>query len=100
MFFQFSEGQLNEWENTIDDKRTTYFENVEYKGLYDLNNPFTVTSKKAQILTTDPDIVHMFDMDVVLYNIRENKPGQMQRFFFCCSCFESLLCRYNVKKRG
>ncbi len=45
----------------------TFFENLEYKGLYDLNKPFRVKSKEAYILNQEPDIVHMKNMYVILY---------------------------------
>ena len=45
----------------------TAFEDMEYKGLYDLDKPFTVKSKKAYILDEDPDVVYMTDMYVILY---------------------------------
>jgi len=41
------------------------FVNVEYKGKYS-NEPFTVESKTAYILTKKPDIVYMQDMRVLL----------------------------------
>jgi len=44
----------------------TVFENVEYKGLYDINIPFTVKSEKAHILEEDPNIVYMTNMRVTL----------------------------------
>ena len=53
-------------EKTYEDHDTT-FENVEYKGLYDLDKSFTVKSRKAHTLNKDPDIVYMNDMHVILY---------------------------------
>ena len=53
-------------EKSYEDKDTT-FENVEYKGLYDLDKSFTVKSRKAHTLNTEPDIVYMNDMHVILY---------------------------------
>ena len=47
--------------------QSTAFENLEYKGLYDLNKPFRVKSKEAYILNQEPDIVHMKNMYVILY---------------------------------
>ena len=61
------ETSIEDFENTIDDKRTTYFENVEYKGLYDLNKPFTVKSEKAHMLDEEPDVVYMTRMHVILH---------------------------------
>ena len=43
------------------------FENVEYKGIYDLNKEFTIRSKKAFILNEKPEIVHMTNMKVLLH---------------------------------
>jgi len=48
------------------DQRTT-FESLEYKGIYDLNKPFTVQSKKAYMISENPDVVYMDDMLVTLY---------------------------------
>ena len=53
-------------EKNIDDE-TTFFEEVEYKGLYDLNNPFIIKAKKAYILNEKPNIVYMTNMHVILY---------------------------------
>ena len=48
-------------------EESTYFENLEYKGLYDLDKPFSVKSKEAYILNEEPDIVYMDNMYVILY---------------------------------
>ena len=53
-------------------KESTYFENLEYKGLYDLDKPFSVKSKEAYILNEEPDIVYMDNMYVILY-LNENR---------------------------
>ena len=37
----------------------TTFENVEYKGIYDLDKTFLVKSEKAFIINEEPDIVNM-----------------------------------------
>jgi len=47
--------------------QSTSFENLEYKGLYDLDKPFRVKSKEAYILSQEPDIVYMKSMHVILY---------------------------------
>ena len=52
---------------TVDEEEDNTFENVEYKGMYDFDKPFTVNSKQAYILTEKPDIVYMTDMRVTLY---------------------------------
>ena len=49
-----------------DDEASNAFENVKYKGIYDVNKPFIVEAKKAKILKNDPDIVLMTTMKVVL----------------------------------
>lgn len=47
-------------------KERNTFENVEYKGLYDINKPFKVKSEKAYILIKEPDIIYMINMHVTL----------------------------------
>tara|TARA_B100000745_G_scaffold241880_1_gene164265 strand:+ start:246 stop:836 length:591 start_codon:yes stop_codon:yes gene_type:complete len=47
--------------------KTTTFESLEYKGLYNFDKSFKVKSKKAYILNKDPDIVYMDAMHVDLY---------------------------------
>ena len=51
----------------------TYFyypymnKNLEYKGLYDLDKTFIVKSEKAHIYNSEPDILYMTNMHVILY---------------------------------
>ena len=47
--------------------QSTSFENLEYKGLYNLDKPFRVKSKEAYILSQEPDIVYMKNMYVILH---------------------------------
>ena len=49
-----------------DSKERNTFENVEYKGLYDINKPFKVKAEKAYILINNPDVVYMTNMSVTL----------------------------------
>lgn len=49
------------------EKNTTYFENLQYEGLFNLDKTFIVKSEKAYIDNEEPDIVHMTDMHVILY---------------------------------
>jgi len=49
-----------------DSKERNTFENVEYKGLYDINKPFKVKSEKAYILIKEPDVIYMTNMHVTL----------------------------------
>ena len=60
-------AQVEKLDKKLTDDKSTTFENVEYKGLYDFDKPFTVGSEKAFILNEEPDIVHMTNMNVNLY---------------------------------
>ena len=51
----------------IDTTSKNLFENVEYKGFYDLDNQFTVKSEEAYILEEDTNVVYMTDMHVTLH---------------------------------
>tara|TARA_Y100001970_G_scaffold172148_1_gene210447 strand:+ start:499 stop:1095 length:597 start_codon:yes stop_codon:yes gene_type:complete len=51
----------------IDGKDANIFENVEYQGIYDFNNTFTIKSEKAHILNDDPDMVYMANMNATIY---------------------------------
>ena len=57
----------------IDGKQANIFESVEYKGFYDITNPFTIKSDKAHILSDEQDIVYMTNMHVTL----EMKDGRI-----------------------
>jgi len=54
-------------EGSLDSKQETSFENVKYKGFYNLDKLFTVEAEKAYILNEEPDVVYMTDMHVILY---------------------------------
>jgi len=56
-------------EKTIEtqEEEINSFENVEYKGVYNVNNTFSVKSEKAYILTENPNIVYMTGMRVSLF---------------------------------
>jgi len=56
-----------DFEKILGDDNFTTFENVEYEGLYNLNQPFSIKSRKAYILDMEPDIVYMTQMHVILY---------------------------------
>ena len=45
----------------------TSFENVKYKGFYNLDKLFTVEAEKAYILNEETDVVYMDMMHVILY---------------------------------
>ena len=75
--------------NTTRDE-TTFFKNVEYMGLYDLNKPFIIKSKEAYILNEEPNIVYMNTMHVVLHlkdgrivNINSNKGSYNKSTYDC-----------------
>ena len=77
-------------EKILDDDNFTTFENVEYEGLYNLNEPFSIKSRKAYILDIEPDIVYMTDVLVILYlkdertvNIISNK-GKYNKVTYDC----------------
>ena len=76
-------------ETAIADKTTT-FESLEYKGLYNFDKPFKVRSEKAYILNEEPDIVYMDVMHVILYlgdgrivNITSDKGRYNKRTYDC-----------------
>ena len=54
-------------EASLDSKRDTSFENVKYKGFYNLDKLFTVEAEKAYILNEETDVVYMDMMHVILY---------------------------------
>ena len=85
-----SDNMLQSESKKIDVEEDTSFENVEYKGLYDLDKSFTVRSEKANIFNDEPDIVYMTKMHVVLYlndgrivNILSNK-GRYNKVTYDC----------------
>ena len=53
--------------DTTDAKERNTFENVSYKGFYDVDKPFNVQSEKAYILVEKPNVVYMTAMKVTLY---------------------------------
>ena len=59
-------GDLIQANGAIQDIKNT-FKNVEYNGIYDIDNNFTVKSEEAYILKEDQDVVHMSNMRVTLY---------------------------------
>ena len=55
-----------DFESIGTEDQITVFEDVEYKGLYDIDKPFKVKSETAYILNEEPDIVYMKNMHVIL----------------------------------
>ena len=62
-----SQSALEKSEETVEADNSSNFENVEYNGIYDFNNPFVVKSEKAYIMDDEPDILYMTNMHVILY---------------------------------
>jgi hypothetical protein len=56
-----------DFEKTVSTEEITTFDSLEYKGLYDFDKPFKVKSKKAYMLSVEPDIVYMYSMHVIMY---------------------------------
>ena len=64
---ELSENEIfEEGSKTMKDEETNIFTNVEYKGFYNLTNPFSVKSDKARILKEDPDIIYMTNMKATI----------------------------------
>jgi hypothetical protein len=89
---EFTENQSvgKNVDETVTLDKTTTFESLEYKGLYNFDNPFKVRSKKAYILNEEPDIVYMDVMHVILYlsdgrivNITSDKGRYNKRTYDC-----------------
>ena len=54
-------------EKIDEQQEKTSFESVEYKGLYNLDKPFTIGSEKAYIMNDEPSVVYMTNMHVELH---------------------------------
>ena len=70
--------------------QSTSFENVQYKGLYDVDKPFTIMSEEAYILDEEPEFVYMTNVHTILYltderivNIRADK-GKYNKVTYDC----------------
>ena len=64
---ELSENEIfEEGSKTIKDEETNTFTNVEYKGFYNLTNPFSIKSDKARILKEEPDIIYMTNMKAII----------------------------------
>ena len=49
------------------EEQSTSFQNVEYKGMYDVDKPFTIMSEEAYILDEEPEFVYMTNVKTILY---------------------------------
>jgi len=85
-----NQPQQKKLEKNITHDKATFFESVEYKGLYDLNKPFIIKSEEAYILNEEPDIVYMNAMHVILnlsdgriVNIVSNKGSYNKSTYDC-----------------
>ena len=70
--------------------QSTFFEKVQYKGLYDVDKPFTIISEKAYILNEEPELVYMTNVNTILYlpdgrivNIKADK-GKYNKVTYDC----------------
>tara|TARA_B100000029_G_C17407803_1_gene899572 strand:+ start:216 stop:818 length:603 start_codon:yes stop_codon:yes gene_type:complete len=64
---KLSEKESEESTIIIEGQEANIFENVEYQGVYNLENSFTIKSDKAHILKDEPDIVYMKNMLATIY---------------------------------
>ena len=65
-----TEVEILEKKTTTEDKNkdaTNTFENVEYKGVFGLDNSFVVKSEDAFVLPGDSEIIYMNNMYLILY---------------------------------
>ena len=76
-------------ERALEDQSTS-FENVQYKGLYDVDKPFTIISEEAYILDEEPEFVYMTNVHTMLYltdgrivNIKSDK-GKYNKVTYDC----------------
>ena len=56
----------------LDDTIQNTFEEIEYNGIYNLNNPFVITSGDAYILKENLDIIYMSDMKATI-NMKDGR---------------------------
>jgi len=69
---KFIENKSIENKSIVDTQTATeeieenLFKNIEYKGVYGLDNPFVVKSSQAEISDNEPSIVYMNNMHVIL----------------------------------
>ena len=54
-------------EKNLEEEESTFFENVQYEGVYDFDKKFKIQAEEATILNKESDIVHIDGMYVVLY---------------------------------
>ena len=76
-------------ERTLEDQ-STVFGNVQYKGMYDVDKPFTIMSEEAYILDEEPEFVYMTNVNTNLYltdgrivNIKADK-GKYNKVTYDC----------------
>jgi len=59
-------------EAQVDETIINTFENIEYKGIYNFVNPFSVNSEEAYILAENPDVLYMTNMKVSI-NMKDGR---------------------------
>ena len=62
-----NENIKTELEKNLEEEESTFFENVQYEGVYDFDKKFTIQAEEATILNKETDIVHIDGMFVILY---------------------------------
>ena len=62
-----NENIKTELEKNLEEEESTFFENVQYEGVYDFDKKFKIQAEEATILNKESDIVHIDGMYVVLY---------------------------------
>ena len=84
-----NQSAKKELERILEDQSTS-FKNVQYKGLYDVDKPFTIISEKAYILNEEPEFVYMTNVHTILYlpdgrivNIKADK-GKYNKVTYDC----------------
>jgi len=84
-----NQSAKKDFERTLEDQSTS-FENVQYKGLYDVDKPFTIMSEEAYILDEEPEFVYMTNVHTILYladgrivNIKADK-GKYNKVTYDC----------------
>jgi len=64
---QKNQPVIKKQEETFTEERSTTFENVQYRGYYDFDKPFTVESETAYIMSEEtPEMLYMLNMKATL----------------------------------
>ena len=84
-----NQSATKDLERTLEGQSTS-FKNVQYKGLYDVDKPFTIMSEEAYILDKEPEFVYMTNVHTILHlsdgrivNIKADK-GKYNKVTYDC----------------